>query len=665
MLQWSTRHCRCISVTDELPEVREGNAYGQPYKVTFKPNLNRKHTRGKRGASEVTLNQEFLDYRGSRDRQLNDKSRDIAKLSRSQARAYRERGARAKPYRVGSKADESVSKVVDAARSGMRRRIQTGTNFSVRHVRPEFAGSLVNEAKNKFKFATLADRVRLRLKKKLVASSSLDVNKVVAFWRRNHDIPPSLKSMSRPAVLEADWGGVDRKVKRAIFARLGQCHIDLKLVIDKWKQNREVDPTIDVDELKSADWSLYSNKLKRQIISALLLRSGNVEQNPGPTLCPNDNQRIVGLRKFIHKDKPFYVCPLCDVKLIHTDNPSIHLHPSQVDLVMNDDVSASPCNPVSTTTAALPISSPTVVTSETAVQLKRPVSISRSTPLLFSHCQPATIMKLMAICLGMAVIYYGYWWILLIVYGVVWYKSRPKIPVAKVTGALGGVIVDWRVERDVMRQLTNRPRLMHFSIDRRQLDIPYLGERRIVSHRNIAEVKSPLTLVNLSAKRFEPRPIWPAFLVFVTFASYLGAFLCIQWQVLEGRTSCYNTSHDAVMCATLYPFVDMRLFHIITAVVVLCQMVYTICSLCIPTYTIQNLCYCPHLVSCVLSDFDRFVDKSVAWATCRSKMRRVCSLPLPDVDQALIWEGTELIVLHLLESRAFMRRGPVSMGLGS
>lgn len=67
--------------------------------------------------------------------------------------------------------------------------------------------------------------------------------------------------------------------------------------------------------------------------------------------------------------------------------------------------------------------------------------------------------------------------------------------------------------------------------------------------------------------------------------------------------------------------------------------------------------FIPHIVSSVLSEYDRGTNPSVALATMRMKIRRLASFPLPDRDCLAYIHGCELVCNHLLDTRSYFWEG--------
>lgn len=67
--------------------------------------------------------------------------------------------------------------------------------------------------------------------------------------------------------------------------------------------------------------------------------------------------------------------------------------------------------------------------------------------------------------------------------------------------------------------------------------------------------------------------------------------------------------------------------------------------------------FIPHLVSCVVSEYDRGTNAVVVRSTIRQKIRRLACLPIPDEDALIFLTGSELVAEQLLESGEYFSRG--------
>jgi len=67
--------------------------------------------------------------------------------------------------------------------------------------------------------------------------------------------------------------------------------------------------------------------------------------------------------------------------------------------------------------------------------------------------------------------------------------------------------------------------------------------------------------------------------------------------------------------------------------------------------------FVPHVISCVLTEFDRGTSPVACRSTLRQKIRRLAALPIPDYDYIKFVAGSELVVEQLLSSADFFGEG--------
>jgi hypothetical protein len=75
----------------------------------------------------------------------------------------------------------------------------------------------------------------------------------------------------------------------------------------------------------------------------------------------------------------------------------------------------------------------------------------------------------------------------------------------------------------------------------------------------------------------------------------------------------------------------------------------------------RTISYIPHIVSAVLSSYDRGTNPVAARSTLRQKIRQLASLPIPDFDAIKFIAGSELVVEHLLDTSNFFWEGAASL----
>jgi len=151
----------------------------------------------------------------------------------------------------------------------------------------------------------------------------------------------------------------------------------------------------------------------------------------------------------------------------------------------------------------------------------------------------------------------------------------------------------------------------------------YGGERRVATDRNVLEIKSSMKVVELDVSTREPR--YGRSWIWYTFAAWL----------------LYTVIAIAIAPLSVWVMAPVPL------VVPSCVLVVALR----PGRRVRKyLTYAPHLLSCVLKEYDRHTSKLTVRQSLRSKILRMSSLPIIDKQSAQIIAGTEEIVAHLVAS---------------
>lgn len=167
--------------------------------------------------------------------------------------------------------------------------------------------------------------------------------------------------------------------------------------------------------------------------------------------------------------------------------------------------------------------------------------------------------------------------------------------------------------------------------------VPYQGERRLATSRNITEIKENLEVVVLKVFA-EPAGI--------QLAKMLAMLTLVMWPV-----------GFSVLCATdmvIPPVLNFFLHAFLFVFWGTALLLYISPQ----TTEVRVVSWIPHLVSCVLSEYERGVSPEVARATMRQKIRRLACLPIPDFDYLRLVEGSELVIEVLMKSGDFFGEGP-------
>lgn len=164
----------------------------------------------------------------------------------------------------------------------------------------------------------------------------------------------------------------------------------------------------------------------------------------------------------------------------------------------------------------------------------------------------------------------------------------------------------------------------HAMSRRRDFILKYSHERRLVSSRAVSETKEDMRVIEVVARLPGQSPN----------TVFVGAALFISLSFV-GLLSSLHTNLGFILVAFSAPCLAYVLFKNMRP------------------NRVARLQYVPHLASCVLADFDRVPNLENSVASIRQKIRRFCTLPLPDYDTYEFITGTEDIVLKNLSTLGF------------
>lgn len=170
------------------------------------------------------------------------------------------------------------------------------------------------------------------------------------------------------------------------------------------------------------------------------------------------------------------------------------------------------------------------------------------------------------------------------------------------------------------------------------LDVPYVEERRLITSRGVTEVKAPFKLVQMHASvptLIESNPLTTFLICLIPYVLFLGFHF--YRPDIEYTLATYLS---AVSVVGFWSSLVYKFWYRARAVAV--EEVW--------------LCYAPHLVSCLLMEFERGASHTVVASTIRMKLRRLAAFPIPDIDAVQICEGTERVVMLALEKQHFFYR---------
>jgi hypothetical protein len=150
--------------------------------------------------------------------------------------------------------------------------------------------------------------------------------------------------------------------------------------------------------------------------------------------------------------------------------------------------------------------------------------------------------------------------------------------------------------------------------------LKYTDEHRIVTSRNVKETKEDMRVMQLKICALRIRFFWTLHLInYVLF--------CIIWLYLPFYIALYG-------------------WFILTLPVIYMIKKYS-------EYEETFLPFCPHVITCVLFDFDHPVNNFTFNQNVWSKFRRLSTLPIPDVDHMAIMMGSKLMIEQILQDSQY------------
>jgi hypothetical protein len=364
-------------------------------------------------------------------------------------------------------------------------------------------------------------------------------------------------------------------------------------------------PNVPIETVQSADRSNVNGRALKRMISAMLLSSG-VEPNPGPTeKCIYDNNgetRIAGYYPLVTKKLS---CPNCGVQLediSELDNGKTGLHPRTL-----APVDSEPSAPL----VEEEISAKEIARQDRAASSRKPdESCSSSTPVPVT---PVPVCIVPAPKPPMDPEEVGSLWLP---------KVEKEFP-------LDGCNITKYDRRDLMSEIVGR-RVRSHEISVTDQIITFQGEQRLVTSLNVLPIKRDFRACQLAVYA-KKSYVWPL-LVYTSFLVALSYHF---------------------ICSTLYDTEEGLYYAFPLSVLSMGAMWFESRLKERPFF----LSYIPHIVSCVMNDYDRNTSPAAAIATLNLKWRRLSSFPLIDADIDKFHEGTERVVLQLLGKRDFFWEG--------
>jgi len=183
------------------------------------------------------------------------------------------------------------------------------------------------------------------------------------------------------------------------------------------------------------------------------------------------------------------------------------------------------------------------------------------------------------------------------------------------------------------------------------VEYEYRCEKRIAPNRNLKELKAPMTLCQINVKVLYF--IWYWMLLSVGFAL---AYLMVPFMVPSSLR--IGDVHGII--ASPFEAPPQGGFNPLTTIFGCLAIICLLFSFRIRS---MKFPYVPHLVTSVLNDYDRETNYEVAASTIRMRMRRLGCLPIPDHTYIQLIEGSEAVTLARMAARDYFAAGAALVGL--
>lgn len=354
---------------------------------------------------------------------------------------------------------------------------------------------------------------------------------------------------------------------------------DLRSAIARFKRTGAL-PSVPVEIVQGASVENIDGRALKRMIKLMLVKSG-IEENPGPhydtfgePLCRYSGLRVQGERVRIH-GKHLLICQGCSSQLTECHG-SMGLHPGGV----AETTPSSKVTQPSPSVPSTPVSTPILQEVKTQIADNKPAVVESKPPAIEHPLSGHTI------------------------------SDADRV-------AIMSRLVGKEIELDqiVVEQIT----------------VPYIGERRLATSRNVQEIKQAFQACQLSVNTAPER----------TWHHYAIVACAILTLIEIGLSFLYNAPLFSIVGAVVFS-VSLTLYLTVR-----------------PRYTARtySLPYIPHLVSSVMAEYDRGTNVVAARSTLRQKIRRLASLPIPDVDALKFIAGSELVCEQLLTNEDFFWEG--------
>lgn len=477
--------------------------------------------------------------------------------------------------------------------------------------------------------------------------------------------------------------------------------LDLKSAVARYKRSGVL-PDVPVEEVEKAESTGVDKKQLSRLVHEMKLRTsesalaerpavpqtrkmiqdglkrGGVEQNPGPFVeavppsgmkdCVNCGLRVEGELVFI-RQKAILKCKMCTVTLLRRVGKMGDHPPSEAfGALLDEPKESTPRTPDFITyfyhptlpqegqvpprperpALPSPLASASGAGPSTAPPAEPPQDLA---PEPARGGRPSPLATLIA---GFLLILQPVFWAIELVkwvesmsYRVVMTGVVPDLRAKDKWQALRGVMLTPTQVFGVLGEASGQT-LTRFDICYQHVcEVDYYAERRLACNRNVQEIEAPMMVVELRT----PRRSWPR-----AFACVLG-FISLSLTLLLYRSYVPEFSYSLLLPMAL----TIKLTDIPFYILLLSAALYA--------YHLDNwfrdgdtvVTFLPHLVSCVLLEYDRGTNYFAAQATIRQKLRRLASLPIPDEDALTLIEGSELVIMYLLGKGDFFGRGAAIM----
>jgi len=401
------------------------------------------------------------------------------------------------------------------------------------------------------------------------------------------------------------WSSRTKKAKKASHS---EKPFILAAAVARFKRTGDL-PNVDVQVLKDSDASGVDGKTLRRMIQAMLIRGG-VEQDPGPIgddgyeVCPYKGMRIQGewFQTKPRADKPsarILVCPTCHAHLGGLWDKKTRMGDHPGDMVF-----------------------PSVP--------DQPLPSAPSVEVLLQPAQPPQMPSLEPARLEPAV-------------GP---RPPPAAPVpppppppkpapakdqkAKNEHILAGHEISVEDRIAIMSKLCGRE-VEADEIKVQEVVVPYTCDKRLAISRNVEEIQQGFIAKQMRVT--VPKTNWNA---------YILGLLLLACVAEVGASMYFERPNLGIIGATCF---------------VCFTGTYLIFFNRDPGERDFYCSYMPHLISCVMSEYDRGTSAYVAKSTLRQRIRRLAALPLPDRDALKFINGSELVIEQLLDGEDFFWQG--------